>query len=85
MPRRDRDAVWQSLNIAFYALAQLLEDAEVIDQDKLADEISRYDPGDRPVLRANLLGIITTLRSRPFAPQTFKLDVIDGGKPERPE
>lgn len=76
----DRDAIWQSLNLAFYALAQLLEDAEVIDQDKLADEIARYDPGDRVVLRANLMGICDTLRARPFGPQQLRLGVIEGGK-----
>jgi hypothetical protein len=80
MAAPDRDAVWQSLNIAFYALAQQLEAAGVLDQDKLADEICRFDPGDREVLRANLQGIAVTLRNRPFGPHTFRLEVIPGGK-----
>ena len=80
MSRADRAAPAQAVNIAFYALAQLLEDAGVIDQDKLADEISRFDEGHSEIVRANLQGIIQTLRLRPLAPHTFRFDVIDGGK-----
>ena len=76
----ERDAVWQALNLAFYALCDQLERAGAIDQDRLADEIARYDPGENDRLAANLAGIMATLRSRPFAPQPMSLDVIEGGK-----
>lgn len=76
--RKQRDAVWQTLSVAFYALAQQLEAAGVLDQEKLAQEIERFDPGDNPFLRGELDGLVTTLRSRPFAPRG--LIAIDGGK-----
>jgi hypothetical protein len=78
--REDREAPSQAVNVAFYALVQMLESAGVIDQDKLADEIGRFDPGDRHILRANLEAVQSTLRNRPFAPKRIPLAVIDGGK-----
>ncbi len=74
------DAVWQALNLAFYALTEELEQAGVLDQDKLADQILRYQDENNPVLMANLNGLAETLRTRPFGP--FRLGVIDGGKDE---
>lgn len=77
---KERDAIWQALNLGFYALVEHLERAKVIDADTLADELARYDPGDDKFLRANLEGFKATLRSRPFAIRGPTLGVIDGGK-----
>lgn len=63
----DRDAVWQSLNLGFYAMAELLERSGALSQDALAAEIERYDASHNKVLAANLRGLAETLRSRPFA------------------
>lgn len=77
----DRDAVWQALNLGFYAMAQLLEQAGVLDQDRLADQLLRFDASDRPVLAANLRALIETLRLRPFAPPRPH---VEGGDRPRP-
>ena len=79
---KERDAAARALNIAFYALAHQLEQLGVIDQDALADEIARFDPGDRPICRANLEAIIYSLRTRAYSPRVIALSVIAGGKPE---
>lgn len=76
--KRDRDATWQALNVAFYALCEQLEQAGALDQAKLADEIMRFHDDGKPVLNANLEGIAATLRNRPFGPN--RLDVIEGGR-----
>lgn len=76
----DIDAVWESLNIAFYALVQQLENVGAIDADRLADEIARYNSPDNQSLMANLNGIVITLRNRPFAVRPTIRGVIDGGK-----
>ena len=65
----ERDAVWQALNLAFYALCDQLERAGAINQDAVADEMARFDPGNNDRLAANVRGIIETLRARPFGSQ----------------
>ncbi|MBO9519778.1 MAG: hypothetical protein J7493_17100 [Porphyrobacter sp.] len=63
----DSDAVWQALNLAFYAMAELLEQSGSLNQDELADQILRFDASGNRVLAANLRGLAVTLRTRPFA------------------
>lgn len=74
----DKDAPWQAVNCALYAMAEVLERNGALDQDDLADELLRYNDPEREILNANIRGIAQTLRSRPFGPR--KLGVIDGGK-----
>lgn len=78
--RTENDAWLKALTLAFYALCDQLERKGAINQDAVADEMARYDPGDDDRLAANMQGIITSLRARPFAMRGPILDVIDGGK-----
>jgi hypothetical protein len=76
----ERDAVWQALNLAFYALCDQLEANGAINQDAVADQMARFDAGHNDRLAANVRGIIETLRARPFAMRGPCLGVIEGGK-----
>ncbi len=40
------DAVWQALNLAFYALTEELEQAGVLDQDKLKKQEKKIEDGE---------------------------------------
>jgi hypothetical protein len=83
--RKQREAASKALNLSFYALAEQLERAGVLDQAALADEIARFDAGDNEYLEANLQGIMKTLRARPFAVRGPNLGVIEGGKTDPAE
>ncbi|WP_017664676.1 hypothetical protein [Porphyrobacter sp. AAP82] len=78
--RTETDAWLKALTIAFYALCDQLERKGAINQDLVADEMARYDPGDDDRLAANMQGIMASLRARPFALRGPTLDVIEGGK-----